>query len=101
MSLVENSQDFLNMAKAISIVGISIFLIWFIYYLVMMMKQFYKIVKEMRERLIKIDEAIEAFKDKIEHGASYLALLGEGIKKVVEVAREHGKKKPKKKSKKK
>lgn len=45
-------------------------------------------VKEMRERINKIDEAVKAFKEKVEHSTSYLMLIGEGVKKLVEVIQE-------------
>ena len=63
----------------------------------MMMRQFFQIVKEMRGRLKKVDDTIDALKEKIEHSASYLSLIGEGIKKMVEVIREYGEKKKSKK----
>ena len=41
---------------------------------------------------------IKSLKDKIEHSTSYLMLIGEGVKKLVEVARDYaGKTKPKRK----
>ncbi len=45
----------------------------------------------------KVDDTIDALKEKIEHSASYLSLIGEGIKKMVEVIREYGEKKKSKK----
>lgn len=100
MSLIQNSNDVLNIVKAISILGISIFLIWFIYYLVMIMKELFKIIREMRERINKIDDTIDALKRKIEHSASYLSLIGDGVKKLVEMAKDYGGEARKQKSKK-
>lgn len=98
MYLIQDSQDILNIVKAISIFGISIFLIWFIYYLAMMMREFFKIVKETRENFKKIGETIDSLKQKIEHSASYLSLIVEGVKKIVEMAKEYMGKKEKKKN---
>ncbi len=89
MSFIQNSGDILNIVKAISILGISVFLVFFIYYLVMMMRELFKMIREMRERINRVDETIDALKKKIEHSASYLSLIGEGVKKLVEVAKEH------------
>jgi predicted PurR-regulated permease PerM len=104
MWLIQDSKDLLYVVIAFCILWLTIFLAWFIYYLAMMMRQFNQIVKEMRERLKKVDEAIDALKQKIEHSVSYLSLIGDGMKKLVEVAKEHGVsigKKSKKKSSKK
>jgi predicted PurR-regulated permease PerM len=102
MAYIQNSQDILNIVKAISIFGISLFLIWFIYYLAMMMREIFKIIKETRENFKKIGDTIDSLKQKIENSASYLSLIVEGIKKIVEMAKEHlGKKETKKKTSKK
>jgi len=53
--------------------------------------------REMHERINKVDDLIVAFKDKIEHSTSYLLLIGEGVKKLVEMARSYSKKNSKKK----
>lgn len=96
--MLETSKDLLNIVIAFCILWLTIFIAWFIYYLAMIMRQSFKIVKETRERLHKIDEVVKALKEKIEHSASYLLLIGEGVKKLVEVVKEHtGKEKKKRK----
>lgn len=101
MELIQNSKDLLNIVLAFCVLWLTIFLAWFIYYLAMMMKQFFQIIKEMRARINKVDEVIDNLKEKIEHGASYISLLGDGAKKLVEVAKEHMEEKPKKRVRKK
>jgi len=97
MGLISDSRDLLNIVLAFCILWLTIFIVWFIYYLAMIMREIYNIVKEMRQRVKKIDEVIAAFKDKIEHSASYLLLIGEGVKKLVEVIKEKTKDKGEKK----
>lgn len=63
----------------------------------MLMREAFKMTKEMHERINKVDDLMAAFKDKIEHSASYLLLIGEGVKKLVEMAKNHTKKSTKKK----
>ncbi len=87
MSLLNNSQDLLYIVISISILGLAIFTCWAIFYLAMILKQSSQIIKEMRDRLHKVDTIIDSLKEKIEHSASYLFLIGEGIKKLVEVMR--------------
>lgn len=100
MYLIQTSADLLNIVKAFIYLWVGVFFAWFIYYLAMMMRQAYLMTRDMRERVKKVDEAIKAFKEKIEHSTSYLLLIGEGIKKLVEVAREYGGEEKKKKRKK-
>jgi predicted PurR-regulated permease PerM len=94
MGLIENSKDLLNVVIAFCVLWLTIFIAWFIYYLAMIARQFYTISKEMGERMKKIDEAIKNFKEKMEHSAMYLSLIGDGVKKIIEMVRERkGKKK--------
>lgn len=97
--MFETSQDLLYIAIAVSVFGLAVFSCWAIFYLAMILKQVFKIIKEMQDRLHKIDELIKAFKDKIDHSASYLLLIGEGVKKLVEVAKDYTGKEEKKKRK--
>lgn len=87
MEFFQTSKDVMNIAISFSILLISVFIAWFIFYMAMIMKQFYDIIHGVKGSIKKVDEAVDAFKEKIEHSASYLLLIGEGIKKLVEVAK--------------
>ncbi len=99
MTLVETSKDLLNVAIAVSIIGLVAFICWAIFYFAQILRQVFKVAKEMRERLHKVDEVIQSLKEKIEHSTSYLMLIGEGMKKLVEVVKEHTGKEKKRKNK--
>jgi len=92
MEFIQSSKDILFLVIAGCVLFFTIFLVWFIYYLAMIMRQVYIVIKEMRERIEKLNKVIRDFKEKIEHGASYLALISEGVKKITEVVRDRGKK---------
>lgn len=87
--MFETSKDFLNIAIGVAVVGLVGFVCWAIYYLAQILRQGFKVVKEMRDRMSKIDELIKTLKEKIEHSTSYLLLIGEGVKKLVEVIKDH------------
>ena len=97
--MLETSKDILNVVIAISIFGLAFFICWSGFYLAMMLRQIFKIIKEMRDRTHKIDEIIKLIKKKIEHSTSSLALISEGVKKLVEVVKERAEKREKKKKK--
>jgi len=102
MYLIQDSKDLLFVVISFCVLWLTIFIAWSIYYLAMIMRQLFQIIKEMRQRLHKVDEVIKIVKEKIEHSTSYLLLIGEGVKKLVEVIKEHtGKEKKNKKAKKK
>ncbi|NCO79898.1 hypothetical protein GW884_01275 [Candidatus Falkowbacteria bacterium] len=97
MGLISDSRDLLNIVLAFCILWLTIFIVWFIYYLAMIMRQLYQMTKEIRQRINRVDEVIKVLKDKIDHSASYLLLIGEGVKKLVEVIKEKTKDKGEKK----
>lgn len=99
--MFETSKDLLYVAIAVSVIGFTVFICWAIFYFAQILRQVFKVVKEMRDRLHKVDELIQTLKDKIEHSTSYLMLIGEGVKKLVEVVKEYSGKEKKKKIRKK
>ena len=100
MQLLQTSSDVLNIVKSVVYFFVGVFFAVFIYYLSMMMRQVFLATKEMRERIHKVDSLITALKDKIENNASYLLLIGEGVKKLAELALKYWEKDKDKKSKK-
>src|SRR3989339_1766405 len=95
MPLINDSRDLLNIIIALSVLLFTIFSCWAIYYLARILQQMFKVIKETRERLNKFDELVKMIKEKIEHSASYLPLIMEGVKKLVEIMRSRAKKKKK------
>lgn len=95
MPSINDSQSLLYIAISAAVLGLAIFTCWAIYYLVMILKQSSQTIKEMRDRIHKVDTVIDALKEKIEHSASYLMLIGEGVKKLVEIMKGRGEKKKK------
>ncbi len=85
--MLETSKDVLNIVLAVSIGSLAFFLSWALFYLVMTMRQVYRGVKSLKEKFDRVEEILTAFKEKIENSASYLLLIGEGVKMLVEVMR--------------
>lgn len=83
--MLETSKDILNITIAVAVFGVAFFLCWGMYYLNMTLKQVFRGAKEMRDRFRKIDDVVKSIKEKIDNSASYLFLIGEGVKKLVEV----------------
>lgn len=94
--MFETSQDILNLAKTIGVIGLSFVLGLLVYYVAMTTRQIFKIVKEMRDRIHKIDELIKLAKAKLENSTSHMLLLVEGIKKLVEIAKDYSEKRKEK-----
>jgi len=101
MELIQNSKDLLYIAISISVVGLAVFICWAIFYLAMILRQSFKIIKEMRERINKIDEVIKIIKEKASKKSAHIALVGEGVKKIFEIIKKNSEKSSKKKKRKK
>lgn len=86
--MLESSKDLLYIALALSVVVFTGFVSWAVYYLAQILRQGFRMIKDMRDRLHKIDELVTSLKTKIEHSTSYLLLIGEGMKKLVEVIKD-------------
>jgi hypothetical protein len=93
---IQTSHDILNLVIAFCLLWLTVFFAWMIYYFAMIAKQIYQMTKEMRLRIQKIDEAAKAFKEKLDHSSAYFVLIGEGIKKLVDMLREKNEKRNKK-----
>lgn len=85
MLSINDNNDLLYIVISIAILGLTFFTCWAIYYLARILQQSFQVVKEMRDRLRKVDEIMLSLKEKIDHSASYLLLIGEGVKKLVEI----------------
>jgi len=85
MYLIQNSHDVLNITLAFCALLLSVLIAWFIYYLVMTVREMFKAVHGVNDKIEKVGAVIDSLKDKIEHSASYLLLIGEGVKKLVEM----------------
>lgn len=93
MPLISDSQDLLYIVISISVLIFTIFACWALYYLARILQQMFKVIKETRARLNKFDELVKMITEKIEHSASYLPLIGAGVKKLVELMKVRAEKK--------
>lgn len=99
MPPINESKDLLYIVISVSVLIFTIFSCWAIYYLARILQQFFKVVKETRERLNKVDELVKMVKEKIKFSTSYLPLIGEGVKKLVEIIKNRAEKKKRNKKK--
>lgn len=93
MPTINNSKDLLYIIISISVLMLTIFSCWAFYYLARILQQMFKVIKETRQRLNKFDELVKMITEKIERSTSYLPLIGQGIKKLVELIKNRSEKK--------
>jgi hypothetical protein len=91
--MLNNSQDILNIVKAISIFAVAGVSTWAIYYLAMILRQIFRVSRNIGSIFEKTEEILDMIKDKVEHSVSYLLLISEGVKKLVEAIKDYSGKK--------
>lgn len=79
------SQDILYLVLAFCILWLTVFLVWFVYYLIATIRQVHHLTRDFKRRFDQVDSLIQAAKDKIERSASYLSIIVDGVKKIVEI----------------
>ncbi|MFZ5391472.1 MAG: hypothetical protein ACOZAJ_04340 [Patescibacteria group bacterium] len=80
---LQTSQDILNIAIAVSVVGVSFLLGWLLIYAIIIVRRLVKITALIEQGAIKLENLINLVKDKFENSASYLAILSTGLKDLV------------------
>ncbi|MDD5528047.1 MAG: hypothetical protein PHO56_03690 [Patescibacteria group bacterium] len=85
--MFSTSHDILLLTIAACVAAFTIFLCWGMFYLIAMTRNVFKIVKDIRRIIDKAEGILDAIKEKINSSASYLFLIGEGLKKIVEIAK--------------
>ena len=86
--LIETSKDILWLTIAGSVGLFTLFSCWGIFYLVMIIRAGSKSVKKIEQVIDSIHDIVKTTKEKLEHSAAYVSVLGEGFKKVMEVVKE-------------
>jgi len=91
MYLFETSKDVLNMVLAVSIGSIAFFVCWGSFYLVMSLRQLFKISKDIKETTQDVREAIFCLKSKIKSGAFLASLATDAVKSALEKIKDKAK----------
>jgi|AntRauTorckE6833_2_1112554.scaffolds.fasta_scaffold00060_8 hypothetical protein len=86
--MFETSGDILNLVIAISVLALTGFLVWTIYYVVASLRKVYKIVHELDHGVKKALETIDSIKSKVNKSTSYLYVAGEVAKNVVNLMKD-------------
>lgn len=82
--MLENSKDLLYIVLSFSVLWLTVFLCWLIYYLVSILRSANEMVEELRERFRGIEEAIRSIRDRMEHATSTLSFVSEGVMRLIQ-----------------
>ncbi len=85
---ITNTQDLLFLVLAIAIALITVFLIWALYYVVMMLRHGYAAIRDIEKKLASFDEMIRSIKEHLVNSSSSLAMLAGVASKLINFFRE-------------
>jgi len=77
--MIQTSQDLLHIVFAFCVLWITILLCWGLYYLVLMLRNTYKITKNINRKIETFGELIEALKSKVSTMGAFLTLFSHGL----------------------
>jgi len=82
--MFETSKDILNLVLALSVVGISVFICWLLYYFIASIKKLHDVVSLFQKTLTSANELVNNAKKKLKDSSTHLKLLGMLVQKIVE-----------------
>ncbi|HPA25990.1 MAG TPA: hypothetical protein PLK76_04510 [bacterium] len=86
--MLNTSKDLLFVVLSICIIWLTVFMCWLLYYFISIIGGVKKIIKNLEDKIEKIDNLLSLIKEKIEHSTSYLTLMVDGISKIVNYAKD-------------
>jgi len=86
--MFETSGDILNWVLSICIIALTFFLCLGIYYFVVTVQKWYRIIKKVETGVDEVEQIIFTVKEKLHGSAAYLLTLGDVAKRVFEFVQE-------------
>lgn len=83
LNMFETSKDILFLVLAVSVAVFTIFLVWLVAEVAIMLRRFNRFVGEIQEIARKIERTLAAIRDKLEHSANVLPALVKGVTELV------------------
>jgi len=77
--MLETTKDILWLVVSFCILLFTVFICWAIYYVATILREFQKMIMDVRKKIELIEGLIKAAKDKLEHTSSYVKLMMESI----------------------
>lgn len=89
--MFETSKDVLYLVLSVSIGLLTAFLVWGLYYIVMLLRRGYAIVREISDLIIhiknkldRLEHLFDTIEEKLKNSASYLPLVMKGVTEIIE-----------------
>ena len=81
--IISSSVDVLNIAIAFAVVLVALFIAWFLYYMIAILRDARAMVSEVRQKMESIDNAIQSIRGKVESSMSGFTVVAAALKQVL------------------
>lgn len=81
--MFESSKDILFLVLAVSVAVFTIFLVWLMAEVAIMLRRFNRFVGEIQEIARKIERTLAGIREKLEHAANILPTLVNGVSELI------------------
>jgi hypothetical protein len=86
--MIESSKDILYIVISIAILLLTIFTVWGMYYLIMILREAKKMITDMRKKIELVEKVLIAAKERLESTSSHMKLLVETALNVAEYVKD-------------
>lgn len=80
---IESSKDLLFVVLAFSVLWVTVFISWLLYYVIAIVRDAEALVRQVRNAVEKIDELANAVHEKMERSAASFTLVAQAVKELV------------------
>jgi len=81
--MLDSSQDVLFYVIAISIISLTAFTCWLLYYFIAIIKNVYTVTKSLKKKMDMVDDILKSVKSNVSNAANYFGIVVSGIDKIV------------------
>jgi len=93
---IQTSQDVLYIVLACAVGLLALALVWLVVESALVLHRVNRLMREVQDKLRKIEAALAGIRDKLEHSAGYLSLLAGAAKQVLQLFTDRREKKKRK-----
>jgi len=86
--MLETSKDLLYIVIAFCVLWFTVFLCWLMFYFISIIKNVYKIIKGIKEKIALLDDMLKNVKSKVDNSAAYVGMIANAAIKVADYVKE-------------
>lgn len=95
--MLDSSKDILFYVSAISIIALTVFMCWLLYYFIAIIRNVHSAAKSFKKKMDLVEDILKNIKSNVTNAANYIGIVVAGIDKIVDyVQKKKSADKPKK-----